>query len=95
MKFLVVEGMMMKARRRWIYRRPAAKSEYEGASSAHCILLNDSGRRREQTTQNRFSSTDRRAYAMDNRRYLSARDILLAANGYGVLRRPLQDVNLN
>jgi len=86
----------MKARRRWIYRRPAAKWESEGTSSVNGgILLNDSGCRREQTMQNRFSSTGRRGFAMDNRRYLSARDILLAANGYGVLRRPLPDVNLN
>lgn len=85
----------MKVRRRWIYRRPAVKWEYENTSANCGILLNDSGRRREETIQNHFSSTGRRGYAMDKKRFLSARDILLAANGYGVLRRPLQDINLN
>lgn len=87
---------MLKARRRWQYRKRVSNKVNEIPLSApRGVPLNHSAGKQESTVQEKFAVARRQKDTGCCHTYIAARSILLAANGYGILLRPLQQENLN
>jgi len=87
---------MLKLRRRWKYRKRASNKLKEiPLSTDDDVLLNHSLSKQESSVRDRFSASKPRTGTRCGQTYIAARSILLSANGYGVLLRPLQQENLN
>jgi len=87
---------MLKSRRRWQYRKHVSHKVDEIPLSAQSVVpLNDSAGRQDGSVHDRFSASRRQKDTGRCHTYIAARSILVAANGYGVLLRPLQQENLN